>query len=63
MQVAAIETIVYMTQPATSEAFYLVKVNSIDHIIKRIQQIVRSRNRSVLPKKISTRDKEWFDSL
>lgn len=63
VQTAVIEAVVYMTWQARNEAFWLGKVNRIDHTVKKIQQIVKTRTRSVLPKKVSSRDKEWFESL
>ncbi|XP_010667596.1 uncharacterized protein LOC104884609 [Beta vulgaris subsp. vulgaris] len=63
VQAAAMEAIAYYIWRVGNEAYWVHKVQSINYTVKHIQNIVKARSLCCLPKKVSSRDKEWIESL
>ncbi|XP_048494705.1 uncharacterized protein LOC125494883 [Beta vulgaris subsp. vulgaris] len=63
VQAAAMEATTYCIWRVRNEAYWVHKIQNIDHTVKHIQQIVKARSLCCLPKKVSNRDKEWIESL
>ena len=63
IQAAAMEAVAYCIWRVRNEAYWVYKVKSIDYTVKHIQSIVKATSLSCLPKKISSRDKLWIESL
>ena len=63
VQASALEAVIYCIFHARNQAFWEGEVNCIDYTVKRIQGDVKYRCLSVIPKKISHRDRCWLEAL
>ncbi|XP_062085485.1 uncharacterized protein LOC133791578 [Humulus lupulus] len=60
---AFVAAVVYHIWKARNEVFLLFKVRRIDLIVNNIINDVKNRVQGVMPKTVSSIDREWFDSL
>ncbi|XP_021847300.1 uncharacterized protein [Spinacia oleracea] len=60
---AAVAGVVYQIWKARNSAIWDAKVPSLDSSVNCIQSDVRHRIKSILGRKVSTRDKDWLYSL